>query len=210
MHRGPDCQTTPARGHTATGAGVGQRTFPNPAGKRAVARCIESHRTPFHSHRNRRESRTFGLHKEYRHHRSRGPRQDHAGGPDAAPDRVIPGRAARRRARDGLQSAGAGAGHHDLLQERLRALGRSRRRRREDQHRRYARTRRFRRRGRADPPHGGRRAPPGGRVRRSHAADALRHAKSAGAGTAPGDHHQQGGPSGRRSRCGCTTKCSSC
>ena len=40
VRRGTDCQTTPARRGSATASGSGVRTFPNPEGRRAVARCI--------------------------------------------------------------------------------------------------------------------------------------------------------------------------
>ena len=70
--------------------------------------------------------------------------------------------------------------------------------------------RRFRRRGRAHPPHGGRRAARGRRLRRPDAADALRAAQGARARPHADRRHQQDRPARAPTRCACTTRCSTC
>ena len=149
------------------------------------------------------EARAFGSHPfrpkdvpfdpESRHHRPRRPRQDHPGGSDAAAGGGLPRQPAGGRAGDGLESARARARDHHPGQEHRRALAG-----RQDQHRGHAGPRRFRRRGRADSPHGGRGADPGGRGRGPDAADPVRHPEGAGA-RAPADRrHQQDRPGRRR------------
>ena len=70
------------------------------------------------------------------------------------------------------------------------------------QHRRHAGPRRLRRRGRARARHGRRRAAAGRRGRRPDAADALRHAEGAAAGTEAHRRRQQGRPPRRARRVG--------
>jgi alkaline phosphatase D len=77
---------------------------------------------------------------QYRHHRPRRPRQDHAGRPAAAAIRRLSREPARGRARHGFQRPRARAGHHHPGQGRLGGLER-----RPHQYRRHPRPRRFRR-----------------------------------------------------------------
>ena len=62
-----------------------------------------------------------------RHHRPRRPRQDHAGGPAAPPERAVPPGRTQGRVHPGLQPAGARAGHHHPGQELRHPLHRPRR-----------------------------------------------------------------------------------
>ena len=135
---------------------------------------------------------------QYRHHRARRSRQDHARRPAVPPVRHLPRQPARRGAGDGFERPGEGARDHDSRQAdlgRLDPAGRDRER--AHQHRRYARPRRFRRRGGADPVDGRRRRPAGRFVRRRDAADQVRHRQGAGAGAATDRRGQQGRPQRR-------------
>ena len=97
----------------------------------------------------------------------------------------------------GLQRPGTGARHHHPRQDHRHALGRL-----PLQHRGHPRPRRLRRRGGAGALHGGLRAAGGGRLRRPHAPDQVRHPQGPGPGPASHRGHQQGGPPRCPSRSG--------
>ena len=141
-------------------------------------------------------------HPQRRHHRPRGPRQDHAGGPPAAPAGAVFRDLTRGRAADdGQERPGARARHHDLLEElRHRATGA-----RADQPDRHPRPRRLRRRGGARAEHGRRRAAAGGRLRGPDAADALRAAQGAAQRARAAGRDQQDRPQERARRRRCST-----
>ncbi len=105
-------------------------------------------------------------------HRARRPRQDHAGGRAPAPDGHLPRERDAGRPRPGLRRPGAREGHHHPGQADDGGLPR-----RAAEHRRHPRPRRLRRRGGTRPPHGGRGAAAGGRLRGSAAPDAVRAAE---------------------------------
>src|ERR1700674_1307062 len=63
----------------------------------------------------RQSKRRLGFHatdSQYRHHRSRGPRENHAGGRHAPSERRVPRQSDRHEARDGLERSRARARHH--------------------------------------------------------------------------------------------------
>ena len=126
---------------------------------------------------------------QHRHHRARRPRQDHARGPAAAPERHLPREREDRRARDGQQRPRARARHHHPGQELRRVVAGH-----AHQHRGHPRPRRLRRRGGARALDGRRRAAARGRRGRADAADALRDQEGAGAGPQADRGGQQGRP----------------
>ena len=111
-----------------------------------------------------------------------GPREDHAGGRDAA-GRRVPSRSGQEVEKRVLDSAGSGAreGHHHPREEHRRhrhhGTGRDRR---NDQHHRHAGPRRLRRRGRARARDGRRRPAARRRVRGPAPSDPVRAAQGAG------------------------------
>ena len=120
-----------------------------------------------------------------RDHRPCRPRQDHARGRDAAPDRHVPQQRGGRRSRARLRRPRAREGDHDPRQADDGRL-----RRRPPEHRRHAGPRRLRRRGRALTAAGRRRAAAGGRGRGAAPADPLRPPEGDGP-PPPGDRGPQ-------------------
>ena len=131
-------------------------------------------------------------HSQYRHHRPRRPRQDHAGRRNAPPVRHLPLQRGRCRACHGLQRPRKRAWHHHPGEKHGHPVSRL-----QDQHRRYPRPRRLRRRSRARPQDGRRHPPAGRRLRRPAAPDALR-ALQGPRGQADADRRDQ---QDRSSRC---------
>ncbi len=127
-----------------------------------------------------------------RHHRPHRSRQDDADRQHLPRRSRVPRERARGRARDGQQRPRARARDHHPLQALHRGVEGL-----PHQHHRHPRPRRFQRRGRARAQHGGLGAPPGGRQRGSHAADALRAHARAGVRAAAHRDRQQGRPAQR-------------